>query len=266
MSSLKVVSSQNVTIEFKLASLGMRIGAFLIDAFIIGISVFIIFLIFRTDGSSEGYIFFVMISLIPLLYHLVCEITMKGTSPGKKALNLRVITEDGKVPGLTHYFLRWILRFVDVMFSSGSVAITSISLTDKYQRVGDIAAGTVVIDTYKTEMAASEAARAPFRSENDDSAEPVFAQAAELSEADYQQISSWYVQLFKDKNKVDESVYLKLSRKLKLAVLKKTGIKDEQLVAMGLSDMAFVAQVLKDYIRIKAQQSGSEAEAGEGDW
>jgi len=52
---------------------------------------------------------------------------------------------DGTPAGLGNYLLRWILRLVDIYLMSGGVAVMSIIISQNGQRLGDIAAGTIVI-------------------------------------------------------------------------------------------------------------------------
>lgn len=144
MSELGIYTAQNVTIDYKLAGLGDRIAAFIIDSFImmaysIGISLAI------SELGNLG--FFQYIVYLPvLMYHLLFEIFMNGQSPGKRQMKIQVKMADGSVPGIGSYLLRWLISPVDFLMSGG-FAMLSIILTRKSQRLGDLAAGTVVAKT-----------------------------------------------------------------------------------------------------------------------
>ncbi len=161
MNNLEVNTSQNININFKLASLGDRILAALIDGLIVGAYFIIIFFGFlglidsgAIDGLQQSipsearvtvFAIFMIILILPmLLYHLLCEQFMNGQSFGKRAIGIKVVKEDSSQPSFGTYLIRWFLRIIDSVPSYG-IAVVSILLTEKSQRLGDLAAGTIVI-------------------------------------------------------------------------------------------------------------------------
>lgn len=82
-----------------------------------------------------------------MLYPLFCEYFLEGQTLGKMALKIKVIRIDGGKASLSAYLLRWLLSLVDVSLFSGMVAILTIAINGKGQRIGDLAAGTAVIKT-----------------------------------------------------------------------------------------------------------------------
>lgn len=161
MSKLSIETTQNVDIEYEPATLGDRIIAYLIDSFIVGayigiiyilLYIFIIFMIESGSGPDIGesglivimIILFLVMILPPMFYHLVSEIWMQGQSIGKRAMNVKVIRLDGTQPTIGNYILRWILRPIDT-FLYGVPAIISITNSENNQRIGDKAAGTTVV-------------------------------------------------------------------------------------------------------------------------
>lgn len=131
-------------VAFEPASLGQRVLAALVDGAVAGawLLLMLAFVVPTTDG---GLAVQVIVWLPVLLYHLVCEATLDGRSPGKMALGLRVARLDGAAPSLGQYVIRWLFRLVDVAFSSGGVAVLSVAVTRRAQRLGDLAAGTTVV-------------------------------------------------------------------------------------------------------------------------
>jgi uncharacterized RDD family membrane protein YckC len=107
------------------------------------------------------------ISIPMLLYSLVCEIMMHGQTIGKKVMNIRVISLDGGEPSISQYLVRWIFKafewpfFFGYTFFSlqsifayiiitafwGVVVLIFIAVSKKNQRLGDVAANTVVVNT-----------------------------------------------------------------------------------------------------------------------
>lgn len=147
MQSITVQTSQNIEIEYDLAGVGDRLVAYLIDFLIYAAYFIILLLIFQYVGKSDGF-YYQLVATIPiLLYQLLCEILLNGQSIGKRVKNIRVISLNGNQPHIGQYLIRWMFRIVDTMMSSGLVAILSIALSAKGQRLGDILAGTTVVRT-----------------------------------------------------------------------------------------------------------------------
>lgn len=156
MSTIRVQTAQNVSLEYEIASLGDRIVATIIDSLVLGAWVvacsLLVVVPLATSGrtaSSTSFgpliILLLVLAYVPLVfYNLVCEVFFNGQSIGKKSQNIRVIRLDGTVPGIGDYLLRWLLRIVDLQLA-GLVAIISISASQRGQRLGDMAAGTTVV-------------------------------------------------------------------------------------------------------------------------
>ncbi|MGB0886786.1 MAG: RDD family protein [Vicingaceae bacterium] len=146
MESVGINTAQNVAIDYKLASVGDRIVATLLDY----IAFFAYFLMIMFIANANNWLtdsaaFWTIISLPVLFYDLLCELLMNGQSFGKQILKIKVIKLDGSRPGLGSYLLRWLFRIIDTIGFSGVVALITILINGKGQRVGDIAANTVVI-------------------------------------------------------------------------------------------------------------------------
>lgn len=149
MEKVSVETTQNVQIDYQLASLGDRIIAFLIDGLILAVySIFGFFLIFSNFQNQQEWsliLFLILFNLPAFLYHLLCEVFLNGQSLGKKQMNIKVMKSDGSNASIGAYLLRWILRPVDITLFSGGIAVLTIMITEKGQRLGDLAAGTVVV-------------------------------------------------------------------------------------------------------------------------
>jgi uncharacterized RDD family membrane protein YckC len=86
------------------------------------------------------------------LYFAVWE-GLTGRTPGKAALRLRVVTTTGRPIGLTNAALRNILRAADVLPNAYGVGLLAMALTRRFQRLGDLVAGTMVIVEAKASIA-----------------------------------------------------------------------------------------------------------------
>ena len=143
-SRLEIQTAQNVALAVAPAGLGERILAWLADIVIVAGYVWMMaWLLSELDAGTPGFI--LGIGLPVLLYHLLFEIFFEGQTPGKLAMKIRVARLDGAQPTLGQYAMRWLLRFVDVTFTSGVGAVISIAVTQRAQRLGDLAAGTTVV-------------------------------------------------------------------------------------------------------------------------
>lgn len=151
MNKLPINTPQNVKFEYQLASVGARMVAFAIDYGII-ICYFILMITLMTqarvlDGLDEWAFMGVysVVSLPAIFYPLITETFMEGQTVGKRALKLKVVKIDGTRATFYQYFIRWISNTVDVFISMGAIGLSSIILTKRSQRIGDIAAETTVI-------------------------------------------------------------------------------------------------------------------------
>lgn len=140
MQTISVRTTQNVTIDHPVASLGDRIGAYFIDLVVmIAYAIIVVVAFINIDVPAWLYIAFLVIPLA--LYHLLFEIFMNGQSPGKRAMNIQVVKLDGTEPGFAQYFLRWLFALIE----GGAIAVLVIAVSGKGQRLGDIVAGTSVV-------------------------------------------------------------------------------------------------------------------------
>jgi uncharacterized RDD family membrane protein YckC len=148
MSTIKIQTSQNIELEYELAGIGDRLIAYIIDLLIYAAYTITVFLISDATGGFNAGTWSPLILVLPIFfYQLLCEIFLNGQSLGKKAKQIKVISLNGNQPNIGQYLIRWIFRIIDDMIGSGVVAILTISLSDKAQRVGDILAGTTVVRT-----------------------------------------------------------------------------------------------------------------------
>ncbi len=140
-------TAQNVNLEYNLASLGTRIGAFLIDSLIkIGYIFFIAYLS-SVSGMIDNYWLMSFFYLPIMFYTLLFEVFREGQTPGKKSQNIKVVSADGTPVSIGQYLLRWLLNLVDLYTLYGAVAMISIGISKKSQRVGDMVANTLVVNT-----------------------------------------------------------------------------------------------------------------------
>ncbi len=147
MDNIRIQTTQNVDIEYELASIGDRILATLLDYlfFATYISLVLVIASFTNWRLFNSMAVVSLLSLPILLYDLVCEVFFQGKSFGKMILKIKVVKLDGTQANFSAYLLRWLLRIIDMRLFGGSIALIAILINGKGQRVGDMAAGTTVI-------------------------------------------------------------------------------------------------------------------------
>jgi uncharacterized RDD family membrane protein YckC len=147
--SIEINTAQNVTIEYELAPLSIRLVAFLLDLAVIGGGLLIFYFLglLICGNTKDVFTWYLYLVLLPifLFYSLASEIFLNGQSVGKLALGIRTVKLTGQQAVMSDYIMRWIFRLVDIYMCFGSLAAILISSTDKNQRIGDIVANTVVI-------------------------------------------------------------------------------------------------------------------------
>ena len=94
-------------------------------------------------NAAAWSIFAIINAIVWLLYFTYFE-GKTGQTPGKKAMNIKVTTEDGKQPTFAEALIRTILRIIDGLFLY-LLGLIIILVTEKKQRLGDVLAKTIVV-------------------------------------------------------------------------------------------------------------------------
>ncbi|MCF6181511.1 RDD family protein [Lutibacter sp.] len=232
MNNFQIETAQNIIIKQNVAPVSDRILAFIIDMLIIIGYYIILFLILNSLGykpSKSLIVVYALLSLPVFLYHLLFEVLMNGQSPGKYFLHIRVTKIDGSKPTFGSYLIRWILRLIDISLASGSVALLSILLNGKGQRLGDLAANTTVISE-KKRITIEDTLNVDLSEEY----KPTFPQVTLLSDKDVQTIKLLYNNALKKRN------YTAINA-IKEKIIELTEVKTD------LRAVDFVNTIIKDY-------------------
>jgi uncharacterized RDD family membrane protein YckC len=159
---LSIETPELVSIDLSLAGIGSRCVAVLIDYLIQGMTVWIGFLLFAlifsgSAGSasphvnaSTAYKWGLAIGIaIPFLLHwgyfTLFEAFWNGQTPGKRLMKLRVIQQSGRALGLFESMGRNLIRFIDMLPVFYFVGALCVFVNRRQQRLGDMAAGTLVV-------------------------------------------------------------------------------------------------------------------------
>jgi uncharacterized RDD family membrane protein YckC len=158
------VASIDVAIDLPVATAGSRGLAQAIDLsllMLLQIAVFVLAFVVRMAlsglGAQLGEIVFalsiVAVFAIQWGYFVAFELAWEGQTPGKRALGLRVVDDTGGRAPFTKLAIRNLLRIVDflpILYGAGVLVMLS---TGRGQRIGDLAAGTLVVTTTATRRA-----------------------------------------------------------------------------------------------------------------
>lgn len=82
---------------------------------------------------------------IYFLYHPVLELAMRGRTPGKRMAGVRIVTLGGGTPGIAALLVRNVLRPIDSLPLFYLVGLMSCAVTARHVRIGDLAAGTLLV-------------------------------------------------------------------------------------------------------------------------
>ena len=147
-SIIRVVTPENIAFEYRVAGPFRRLPAMMLDFAIKFIALFVLAIVFSllfgwiSPGMSQALLI-VCWFFIDWFYGGVFETLMNGQTPGKAALGLRVLKTDGQPIDAHQAVLRNILRTADLFL--GGVGVAVMMSNDKYQRLGDIVCGTMVV-------------------------------------------------------------------------------------------------------------------------
>jgi len=229
MDTLKIDTSQNIDIEQPIASIGERIAATLLDMLFIMSYTLVIALI--AGGLHYSWVlFFVFIPVA--IYSIASELAMNGQSWGKKILKIKVVKMDGTPTTFSSYFLRWILRLIEILAMFGSLATITIILNRKGQRIGDIAANTTVIRLRDKSL------RETIYTQIPDNYTVVYPEVSKLSTNDIYIIKE-VLELLRNKNKTKQT--FTIAQKAHEAIERKLIIKTNQKTEV------FFQTILRDY-------------------
>lgn len=170
---LSIETPELVAIQMPIAGIGSRFIALLVDYLIWIPALFLVAKVFAYflpslnafNRHSEQWAFAIYIFLIFLFnwgYFTLFEAFWNGRTPGKRVARVRVIQRSGRAIGLFESMARNFIRYIDMIpfivpYAVGTIAIFA---TRDHQRLGDLAAGTLVVrDRIEEAPTSSESTR-----------------------------------------------------------------------------------------------------------
>jgi uncharacterized RDD family membrane protein YckC len=164
---LSIDTPENVTFGYRVAGIGSRFLAALVDsllivalqAVVILLVILVSALVLSIEGSSlsdfvesENSAMAWLAAGLGLLafaffwgYYIFFELLWNGQSPGKRWVGLRVIRADGAPITLAESIIRNLIRLVDFLPAYYGIGVVTMFVNSQSRRLGDLAAGTVVV-------------------------------------------------------------------------------------------------------------------------
>ena len=146
---LQIRTPEGVVFHLHLASPMLRFAAWVIDLMVIlvalnAVSFFVQITAIISDDLASAFNILVY-SLLTLGYAIVCEWFLRGQTLGKRIFRIQVVDEMGLQLRFSQVLLRNLLRVVDSLPLLYLVGGVSMMMSRRFQRLGDLTAGTVVI-------------------------------------------------------------------------------------------------------------------------
>jgi uncharacterized RDD family membrane protein YckC len=157
---LQLQTPEAVDFRLEIAGIGARAHAFVVDwhirlllalAWLLGVGFSLYSLeqmrtLFRHELPSLAVLLWLApAAAIYFLYHPLLETVMAGRTPGKRMAGIRLVTVRGGTPGIGALLLRNLFRLLDSLPGFYLVGLAAVALTKQQVRIGDLAAGLVLV-------------------------------------------------------------------------------------------------------------------------
>jgi uncharacterized RDD family membrane protein YckC len=230
MQTVRVRTTQNVLIDYPVASIGDRILGHLIDRLIlIAYSVAVVAALADRDVDL-WYLWLLLLGIPWMFYSLLFEVFMNGQTPGKQLMKIKVLRLNGTPATVGDFLLRWIFSLVDFYVLSGAIALVAVAIGGKGQRIGDMVAGTTVVKLIEQrEISAQEVFVAA-----EETHAPTFTQVTQLSDKDIELIQR---ALEVNRDQGNSQPVMVITEKIKMLL----GIQTD------LPPVKFLYTIIKDY-------------------
>lgn len=143
--AITISTPEGVELELALAGLGSRFAAALIDIIIKAGLLIALGVALGIAGAYGDALYAVLAFLVFFAYDIFFETLASGRTPGKRWTGLRVVRLEGQPIGFASSAVRNVVRLADMLPFGYVLGAASILATRKNQRLGDLAAGTLVI-------------------------------------------------------------------------------------------------------------------------
>ncbi len=141
----RVETPENIDLQAECAGPISRGLAYLVDLAIRSAAMLALTIVPMLAGRTGTGLLMLGWFLLDWFYPVVFEVLRNGQTPGKRVMGLRTVHEDLSPIGWNASLVRNLLRFVDFLPIAYLLGLASMCLTTRFQRLGDLAAGTLVV-------------------------------------------------------------------------------------------------------------------------
>ena len=141
----QIETPEGIDLPLRPAGLMPRALAFGFDLGLRGLILGVLFIALAFLGNLGIGLGSILLFLVSWWYMVLFEVLNQGSSPGKQIMGLRVVQDDGTPIGWSASLIRNLLRFVDMLPFGYFLGAISCLQHPHFKRLGDIAAGTLVI-------------------------------------------------------------------------------------------------------------------------
>ena len=155
---VSIETPEHIVFQHRVAGPARRAMAHLIDlvlcygaVFVVGIAIYIAAIGAVSVGAAiddaikAGVGVILLVLFVAQWVWFVAWESLRGDTPGKRALGLRVVTINGRPIGFAQAALRNVLRAADLLPTAYLVGVVTMAISPRFQRIGDLVAGTIVV-------------------------------------------------------------------------------------------------------------------------
>ena len=144
---------EGIVLELHPVGLTSRFYAFLLDWIIRLVTMYAVALVVGFMGGVGIAFWLILLFALEWFYPIAFELGRSGATPGKKALGIKVVMDNGLPVTPAASFARNLLRVADVLPAVYAIGLLSMLLRHDFKRLGDIVAGTLVVHARQVQLA-----------------------------------------------------------------------------------------------------------------
>lgn len=169
---IAVETPENIDLYAEPAGIIVRSLAYVIDLLIRGLVMVVCSLVLSFTGYGGRGILLIVWFLVTWFYTVIFEVEFRGQTPGKKKMGIAVVNDDLTPVSWGTSIIRNFMRFADALPFGYCFGVISMVTSTHFRRLGDLAAGTLVIYRSKekaaVELPAARAHPSPVFLERED--------------------------------------------------------------------------------------------------
>lgn len=147
---LSIDTPENVVFGYEIAGIGSRFMAAFVDTILFVILQLLVYIVMNAmfdivGGTFAAAILAALAFIFSWGYYVFFEMAWNGQTPGKRWAGLRVIRRDGSPITLTESIIRNLIRPIDFLPIGYAIGVITMFLNRQANRLGDLAAGTLVV-------------------------------------------------------------------------------------------------------------------------